>query len=79
MLVETFETLLDKTLAYPLDGGDAGRDLFRDLLIAQPVIGFEQDACSRCLASRCFSARQQALQFVSLFCAQLYEVLFHRV
>jgi hypothetical protein len=79
MLVETFETLFDKTFAHPLNGGHAGRDFFRDLLIAQPVIGFEQDSRSRCLASRRFSAAQQALQFVSFFCAQLYDVLFHRV
>ena len=79
MLVKTFETLFDKTFAYPLDSRNAGRDFFSDLLIAQPVIGFEQDARSRCLASRRFSTAQQALQFVSFLCAQLYDVLFHRV
>lgn len=79
MLVETFETLFDKAFAHPLDRRNAGRDLFCNLFIAQSVIGFEQDLRSRCLANRRFSAAQQALQFVSFFCAQLYDVLFHRV
>lgn len=61
VLVETLETLFDKTFAHPLNGRHAGGNFFGDLLIAQPVIGFEQDARSCGLARRRFAVAQQAL------------------
>ena len=46
------ETLFDKALARPLHGASTRRDLLRNFLIAEPFIGFQQDAGARDLSSR---------------------------
>jgi hypothetical protein len=64
---ERRKVLFHKPLARPLDGDRAGRHLLRNFLIAQPFIGFQQNACPRHLPRCGFAVPDDAHEGFPLF------------
>jgi hypothetical protein len=62
------EVLFHKALARAFDRDATGRDLLHDFLIAEPFIGFQQNAGSCHLARRGLARANEAEECVSFVC-----------
>ena len=62
------EALFHKALARAFDRDATGRDLLHDFLIAEPFVGFQQNAGSCHLASRGLARANEAEECFSFVC-----------